>query len=230
MIGCFETVTPLILPEPIGGFNACYPSVEIAVRDGDQYELKQGFNDGKFDLTLLYNHDLDNNMVIESLQFADKPYVLLPACHQFASTSLEHVPHEPMILLNVLPSRKYFVSLFTKADITPNIIFRSPSIAVVYGMVGLECRLAMLVTRHYCKYGYHGQPLATIKLDDVAEGSALVATWLNHRPPTKPGYCIMHLSSPIDLILFYVFLFSELPWQLIIINITVLRTPLRIRI
>lgn len=189
-IGCFETVAPLILPKLIRDFKTCYPGVEINVRDGDQHELKQGLANGKFDLTLLYNHDLDNDMTVELLQTPGKPYVLLPAQHTFAtrpSVSLENLADKPMILLDVLPSRKYFVSLFTKAGITPNIVFRSPSIEMVRGMVGQGFGFAMLVTRPYGEHSYDGQPLVTIELDNVVEGSDLVAAWLNRSPLTKLG-------------------------------------------
>lgn len=41
-----------------------------------------------------------------------------------------------MILLDVQPSRTYFVSLFEELNLSPNIAFSSPSIEMVRGMVG----------------------------------------------------------------------------------------------
>jgi hypothetical protein len=50
--------------------------------------------------------------------------------------SLRDLVLEPMILLDVVPSRTYFVSIFEERGLTPNIVFSSPSIEMVRGMVG----------------------------------------------------------------------------------------------
>ncbi len=41
-----------------------------------------------------------------------------------------------MILLDVLPSRTYFVNFFTELGLTPHIIFNSPSVARMRRMFG----------------------------------------------------------------------------------------------
>jgi len=52
-----------------------------------------------------------------------------------------------MMLLDVTPSRTYFVSLLLDPGLTPNIVFGSPSIEMVRGMVGLGFGFSLLVTR-----------------------------------------------------------------------------------
>ena len=121
-IGCFETVAPLYLPQLIAGFSALYPGVEIRIRDGEQQELVQGLTSGAFDLAILYEHDLDGTIETEPLMPAQRPYALLPADHRFAQqaqVSLRDLCLEPMILLDVQPSRTYFVSLFDELGLTP---------------------------------------------------------------------------------------------------------------
>ncbi len=189
-IGCFETVAPLILPKLIRGFKALYPGVEITIRDGEQHELVQGLTAGSFDLALLYDHDLDSSITTDPLVAPRKPYILLPENHRFAKqpqVSLADLALEPMILLDVLPSRNYFVNLFTRAGITPNIVFSSPSIEMVRGMVGQGFGFAILVTRPYGEHSYDGQLLVTIDLKDSVEGSGLAAAWLIRNQLTKPA-------------------------------------------
>ncbi|KFK94082.1 MULTISPECIES: LysR family transcriptional regulator [unclassified Serratia (in: enterobacteria)] len=189
-IGCFETVAPLILPKLIRGFKTLYPGIETIIRDGEQHELVQKLTTGSLDVALLYRHDLNDNLSTDMLAAPRKPYVLLPANHQFAQQtqiSLADLAAEPMILLDVLPSRHYFVNLFTRIGITPNIVFSSPSIEMVRGMVGQGLGFAILVTRPHGKYSYDGQPLATLELKDEVEGSGLVAAWLTHNQLTKPA-------------------------------------------
>lgn len=204
-IGCFETVAPLILPKLLRGFKARYPGVEIVIRDGEQHELVQGLTAGSFDLALLFNHDLDDSISVDPLVAPSRPYILLPACHRFASQpciSLADLADEPMILLDVQPSRNYFVNLFTRAGITPNIIFSSPSIEMVRGMVGQGFGFAVLVTRPHGERSYDGQALAAVELADEVEGSGLAAAWLRRSRLTRPAqlfveFCKEQLAGAI---------------------------------
>ena len=189
-IGCFETVAPLILPKLIAGFKQRYPGVEFILRDGEQHELVQGLTAGSFDLALLYKHELDKSITTEPLMPPSRPYVLLPAGHRFSqqqSVSLKDLASEPMILLDVQPSRNYFVDLFTQADLTPNIVFSSPSIEMVRGMVGHGFGFALLVTCPHSPFSYDGKPLVTLEISEEVEGSGLSAAWLTRTQLTKPA-------------------------------------------
>ncbi|MBT0726893.1 LysR family transcriptional regulator [Rosenbergiella australiborealis] len=205
-IGCFETVAPLILPKLLRGFKALYPGVEITVRDGEQHELVKGLIAGNYDLVLLYQHQLDATIDTTALLAPQAPYVLLPADHPLAkhdTVSLKALAELPMILLDVLPSRHYFVSLFTQAGLVPNIVFSSPSIEMVRGMVGQGFGFAFLVTRPHGDTTYDGQKLVTIRLKDVVEGSGLVAAWLKRNPLTTPAelfkqYCVEQLTPSVQ--------------------------------
>lgn len=110
-------MAPLYLPRLIAAFRQRYPGVDIRLRDGEQQELIQGLTAGTFDLAFLYDHDLDGTIEAEPLMPPQKPYVLLPENHRFAGqaqVSLRDLCPEPMILLDVAPSRTYFVSLFNE--------------------------------------------------------------------------------------------------------------------
>ncbi len=148
-IGCFETVAPLYLPRLISGFRERYPGVEIRISDGEQQELVQGLTAGRFDLALLYEHDLDATISTDPLMPAQRPYALLPENHRFAKqdkVSLRDLVLEPMILLDVQPSRTYFVRIFEELGLNPHIAFSSPSIEMVRGMVGQGFGFSVLVT------------------------------------------------------------------------------------
>lgn len=187
-IGCFETVAPLYLPRLIAGFNAQYPGVEIRLRDGEQQELVQGLTAGRFDLAILYDHDLDATIACEPLMAPQKPYALLPVGHRFAAqaqVSLRDLALEPMILLDVQPSRTYFVSLFEELGLTPNIVFSSPSIEMVRGMVGQGFGFSLLVTRPHSECTYDGKQVVAVDIVEPVSGSGLVAAWLKRAQPTK---------------------------------------------
>jgi DNA-binding transcriptional LysR family regulator len=151
-IGCFETVAPLYLPRLIAGFKKRWPGVEIRIRDGEQQELVQALTAGSIDMAMLFEHDLGGSIETTPLMPPQQPYALLPADHRFAQqakVSLADLVLEPMILLDVLPSRTYFVSIFEERGLTPNIVFSSPSIEMVRGMVGRGFGFSILVTKPF---------------------------------------------------------------------------------
>ncbi|CAE6953292.1 MULTISPECIES: LysR substrate-binding domain-containing protein [Pseudomonas] len=201
-IGCFETVAPLYLPRLIAGFRKLYPGVEIRIFDGEQQELVQGLTAGRFDLAIVYDHDLDATIETAPLMPPQPPYALLPAGHRFAQqakVSLRDLVLEPMILLDVQPSRTYFVSLFEELGLNPNIGFSSPSIEMVRGMVGQGFGFSVLVTKPHSECTYDGQKVVTVDIADAVTGSGLIAAWLKRSQLTKPAqlfveYCKEQLT------------------------------------
>jgi DNA-binding transcriptional LysR family regulator len=189
-IGCFETVAPLYLPQLIAGFRALYPGVNIRLRDGEQQDLVQGLTAGTIDLAFLYDHELDGTIETEPLMPPQKPYVLLPENHRFASqtqVSLHDLCLEPMILLDVQPSRTYFVSLFHDLGLTPKIVFGSPSIEMVRGMVGQGFGFSLLVTRPHSDITYDGKKVVAIEIAETVAFSGLVSARLKRGQLTKPA-------------------------------------------
>jgi DNA-binding transcriptional LysR family regulator len=202
-VACFETVAPLYLPRLIAGFSKLYPGVQIRLHDGEQQELVQGLTGGRFDLAIFYDHDLDSTIETEPLMAPQRPYALLPADHRFAGqsqVSLKTLVLEPMILLDVLPSRTYFVSIFEELGLSPNIAFSSPSIEMVRGMVGQGFGFSVLVTKPLGNTTYDGKELVCVDISDEITGSGLVAGWLKRAQLTKPArlfidYCKTHLGQ-----------------------------------
>ncbi|MCP8462367.1 LysR substrate-binding domain-containing protein [Pseudomonas sp. ZM23] len=189
-IGCFETVAPLYLPRLIAGFRERYPGVEIRISDGEQQELVQGLTAGRFDLALLYDHDLDGTIATDPLMPAQRPYALLPEDHRFArqdKVSLRDLALEPMILLDVQPSRTYFVSIFEELGLNPHIAFSSPSIEMVRGMVGQGFGFSLLVTRPHSECTYDGKKVVMVNITEDVSASGLVAAWLKRAQLTKPA-------------------------------------------
>lgn len=204
-IGCFETVAPLYLPRLIAGFRQRYPGVEIRLHDGEQHELVQGLTAGRFDLAIFYEHDLDATIETEPLMPPQRPYALLPESHRFAAqaqVSLRDLVLDPMILLDVLPSRNYFVSIFEELGLSPNIVFSSPSIEMVRGMVGQGFGFSLLVTRPHSNTTYDGKQVVCVNIAEDVTGSGLVAAWLKRAQLTKPAqlfvdYCKVELGEQL---------------------------------
>lgn len=190
VMGCFETVAPLYLPRLLAEFGQRHPKLGLHVRDGDQHDLVEGLTSGNFDLVFLYDHDLDGTIETEPLMPPQKPYVLLPEGHRLAqqdSVSMFDLSVEPMILLDIVPSRTYFVRLFHDLGLTPNIVFGSPSIEMVRGMVSQGFGFSLLVTRPVLDRSYDGKRIVCKDIKEPVERSGLVCAKLKHSPLTKPA-------------------------------------------
>jgi len=202
-IGCFETVAPLYLPQLLAGFSKQHPGVQVHLRDGEQQELLHGLHNGRFDVLIFYAHELDKSITTEPLIPPEQPYVLLASDHPLAkqgAISLHDLADEPMILLDVPPSNTYFLGIFAECGLKPNIVFSSPSIEMVRGMVGQGFGFSLLVTRPYGNTTYDGKSLVCLPLAEKVAGSGLVAAWLTANPLSTPArlfveYCKTHLGA-----------------------------------
>ncbi|MCY1247155.1 LysR substrate binding domain protein [compost metagenome] len=101
--------------------------------------------------------------------------------------SLRDLALEPMILLDVQPSRTYFVSIFEELGLNPHIAFSSPSIEMVRGMVGRGFGFSVLVTRPHSECTYDGQKVVMVDIAEPVSASGLVAAWLKRAQLTKPA-------------------------------------------
>lgn len=205
-IGSFESVAPLYIPKLIAGFKNSYPDIEIQLYDGEQHELMVGLHRGQFDLAFMYDLELDNSIRKEKLNAPHRPYALLPAKHplaQKAIVTLAELSREPMILLDVIPSKNYFLSIFTEKGLRPEVAYSSPSIEMVRCMVGQGLGFSVLVTRPCSNITYDGQELAHVEIEDEMESSTLIMAYLKNSEPTLPArlfmdYCCnTQLDAPI---------------------------------
>lgn len=201
-VGCFETAAPLYLPKLLAGFKQLYPKIDVQIYDGEQDELTEGLHRGRFDMAILYHHELDNSIQVEQLKAPQRPYALLPADHPLAfrsSVSLEELSQHPMILLDVAPSRHYFLDVFKQKGLSPNVAFSSPSIEMVRCMVGQGFGFSVLVTRPFPDFTYDGKRVTRVTIRDEMEGSCLVMAHLRHAAPTRPTQLFMDYCRSQEL-------------------------------
>ena len=201
-IGCFESVAPLYIPKLTAGFKKMYPGIEVQLHDGQQHEVMAGLHRGQFDLALLYDLEIDNSVRKEPLNAPHKPYALLPENHPLAfkeSVTLEELSQEPMILLDVIPSRNYFLNIFAEKGLYPKVAYTSPSIEMVRCMVGQGQGFSILVTRPCNKMTYDGKRLEYVEIEDDMESSMLIMAYLKTDEPTKPARLFMDYCLRTDL-------------------------------
>jgi DNA-binding transcriptional LysR family regulator len=104
-----------------------------------------------------------------------------------------------MVLLDVIPSKNYFLSLFTEKGLHPQIAYTSSSIELVRCLVGQKQGFSILVTRPSTKISYDGQSLAYVEIEDDMPGSTLIMAHLKITEPTTPARLFMKYCRNADL-------------------------------
>ncbi len=183
-LGSFTTIASAFAPKLIASFTALHPAAHLKLEEGPQEVLLEGLRSGRFDMVLLYDIDLPAGLDVRQLA-TYSPHILLPASHPLAKRkrlALGTLRDEPLILLDIAPSRTYFMRILKAAGITPRIAFSSPSLEVVRGLVGQGLGYSILITRPHGDRAYSGEPLAAVPIaGDVERGIVALACLSNVR-------------------------------------------------
>ncbi len=204
-LASFVTIAPLFLPGLIEGFAKSHPDARVHIHEATQDDLLTGLRRGRYELALLYNIDLPDDIDAVGLTQV-QPYVLLNAAHPLMrqdSISLKDLKDEPMILLEVAPSRSYFLRLMQTAGVDPHIAFSSPSMELVRGLVGKGQGYSLLVTRPHGDMAYDGEPLGVRPISETVEPGRIALASLAQLRPTRlmqafTDYCIGRFAKPLD--------------------------------
>ena len=87
--------------------------------------------------------------------------------------SLHDLVDEPMVLLDVPPSRTYFPSLFHERGLQPRVCYRSPSFEMVRAMVGNGMGFTLLGTKPASSTTYDGRAVVARPLREPATPSRI---------------------------------------------------------
>jgi DNA-binding transcriptional LysR family regulator len=186
-LGSFHTLAPAYAPRLIKTFQQRYPQARITLEEGAQEQLVDGLRSGRFDHVLLYKLDQPADIRITELLELE-PRALLSADHRLArrrSVTLHELAQEPFILLDMQPSRTYFLRLLAGEGIEPKVSFASPSIELVRGLVGQGLGYSLLITRPHGDHAYDGSRLAIVPLKDKVEKGVIALATLRTLRPTR---------------------------------------------
>lgn len=176
-IGCYSMLAPFLLPRIIADYSAIKPNVDIKVYEGDQDNLIHHLGVREADMLLTYRNGVPDWWTESKVVAELEPYVLLPALHPLAdqdTISLAELVSQPMVLLDSVPSRDYFTSIFTNMGLSPTIAYRSPSYELVRSMVGNGLGYTLLGTRPASPITLDGRLTVARPLSDTCEKSEIV--------------------------------------------------------
>ena len=182
-IGCLQIFAPFVVPALIARLTKLHPGIALTLLESDQEHLIASLRRNDVEVVLLYDFGLSSDLSITPLAELS-PYVLLPEGHPLSlvsSVALEDLVQEPMALLDLEPSREYFLSLFRDRGLEPNIGFRTKSLEMVRGFVGHGLGYSILATKPANNMTYDGRALVARPLSVAVANSKLVLATLASR-------------------------------------------------
>jgi DNA-binding transcriptional LysR family regulator len=191
-IGCYATIAPILLPRVIAEFSRRYPLVRFSFVEAAHEALLDDLLNTRIDLAITYHYELDSvrtapGVTAQPLR-SDPPYVLTPVDGALSArerVGLADLASEPLILFDLPPGGDYFLGLFARAGLTPNVRFRTTSFEMVRALVARGLGSALLTQRTVLERSYEDLPYATRELDVRAEGLGIDVLQLTDRLPVR---------------------------------------------
>lgn len=169
-VGCLVTFAQMIVPRVRREFEAAHPAVQIRQAEFDQSRLIDLLRQAEIDVALTY--DLQIPTDLKFIPLAElPPYALLSEDHPLAQqgtvTVAELQPH-PMVLLDLPLSSEYFLSIFAKRGLAPNISERTRDMAVMRSLVANGFGYSIANIRPLSDVAPDGRKLCYVPLSGVS--------------------------------------------------------------
>jgi DNA-binding transcriptional LysR family regulator len=166
-LGCYSPLSASFLPSLMQGFTSRYPSVDIQLTEGLEDELHEMMLDGLVDVALGYERPAHPEL--ECVHLASRrPHVILAHDHRFAGRdriSLADLTDEPLILLDIGPSKNRIMSWFAAAGANPQVRWVTHDIDLTRALVGRGLGYAVLMQRQSHDLSIDGSEIRTLEID-----------------------------------------------------------------
>ncbi|MFL4478969.1 LysR family transcriptional regulator [Paeniglutamicibacter sp. ORCA_105] len=196
VIGCYSSLAPTLLTELMAEYGNRHPEVELDFFAGTQQEIHERLLSGELDLAIAYDLTVPPGLTRKRLREA-VPVVVLPADHPLAAldtVALAELVDEPMILLDVNPSRENTEMMFSAAGLTPWIRFRTTDFEVTRSMVARGMGYSILVQRPAVDVSYEGRPLVVRQIHPAVRHVPISMVWSEGVRLSRSAEAMLELS------------------------------------
>lgn len=166
-IGCLLTFAQVLLPAIRRDFQRKHAEVQVSQIECDQLTLIEKLRRADIDVALTY--DLEVPPDLEFIALRSLPlYAVVAADHPLANrkmVAVETLVDYPMVLLDLPMSRSYFMSVFERAGVTPNVVERTRDMAVLRSLVANGFGFSVANIRPYSDLAPDGRELRFIPLE-----------------------------------------------------------------
>lgn len=166
-VGCLLTFVQVLLPAIRRRFQTAHPDVRVSQVECDQLTLIEKLRRAEIDVALTY--DLEIPPDLEFIPLRSLPlYAVVSAYHPLAdrkTVSVATLADHPMVLLDLPISSAYFLSVFEKAALAPNIVERTRDMAVMRSLVANNFGFSVANIRPHSDLSPDGRELRFIPLE-----------------------------------------------------------------
>lgn len=183
-IGCYSTLTPFFLPAIMQQFQLRHPQLELDLTEADAPHLAALLLQGRLDAALIYGAHVSAELAFDAVA-TFRPYAMVASDHRLAGRRRVHLSElieEPLILLDVHPSRPNTEEIFGALQLKPRIGHTTTSFELVRCLVGRGLGYGVLIQRPATTTTYEGQEIVLLELS----GDVPVATVGLARAPGAP--------------------------------------------
>jgi DNA-binding transcriptional LysR family regulator len=178
-LGVFADLAPRYAPALLKAFEAAQPSVRLRFREGDLEELPRLLARAEADLMLSYDVGLSPSL--DQMTVATRaPYALMPRDHPLARRkhlSLKDVAAGPLIFPDQPASQRYFLELFGRFGLKPQMSRYTGSFETVRGFVAAGFGISIAFTRPIADISYDGSRFVTIPIRGVEPAHGITLAW-----------------------------------------------------
>lgn len=195
-IGCFSTLGPFELPRLLAASYDVNPGIQVSVIEDEHAALKQALRSGTCELALMYGYDLDDD--IDHLQVGvAPPYVLVSSSHRLArrkKIALKELAAEPMVLLDLPHSNRYFEHLIQSTGFQPQVRHRTSGFETARALVANNQGWSILNQRPASSVTYDGAEVVNLDISDELEPLEVVLASMRGVRLTSRAQAFVHSS------------------------------------
>jgi len=184
-IAFFMNLGSHYLAEIIRSFKEKYPDINVHIHDLDQAAIFDALSSGKVELALTFDLNIPKSM--KTKYIAERaPYALLPIndpLTQQDRVQLKEIAQRPFILMDLPYTSDYFISLFSKNKLTPNIRYRTTLFETVRTFVASGLGVSVLNLTPKSETTYNGNGVVIKPIQDKVDPLNIV---LIHYSRLKP--------------------------------------------
>lgn len=184
---CFVNLAPAYLAGFLAEFRRWYPGIDVYFKEVDHEQILAGLNNGTYEIAIGF--DLGGTEKLDVTKLATlPPYAVLGAHHPLASApsvSLEDLYLSPLILMDLPHTRDYFLSLFARLDLTPNLSHLVTSLEMLRALAANNHGYGLMNIRPSSSTTYDGMSVNMVPLTEDLPPLDIVLLKLRDRPHRK---------------------------------------------
>ncbi|MFC7402937.1 LysR substrate-binding domain-containing protein [Citricoccus sp. GCM10030269] len=185
-IGCFSTLGPFFLPAVLENFSTMHPGLDLSVHESSAPELTDLLLHGRLEAALMYEVDVSPQLTSAPVGHI-RPHIIISADHRLAAArrvSLSELIEEPLIVLDVQPTKQNTNHLFDRLHLSPTVAHTVGSYELARCLVGRGLGWAVMFQRPRTTRSYDGRELVELEIADDVPDTTVCLTRTTGSPRT----------------------------------------------